>query len=240
VHPSGGEWVEIGESRLHIASYLEQFLFKPADMRQKVGTLSGGQKFRLLLARRLQEPMNLLVLDEPTNDLDFETLEVLEESLLQYPGCLLVVSHDRAFLDRVCTGILHVVGDGTVQHHAGNYSQFLANQDARRKLERQAELTRSRAAAISPNERKGEAPPKLSFAEEKTLAGIEQAIELAEAEVTRSEALLSDPTVVADYPKLQAATAAHTGATAKRDALYETWQALEAKQEAWLAWKEKR
>ena len=208
-------------------------------MRQPVATLSGGQKFRLLLARRLQEPSNVLLLDEPTNDLDFETLEVLEEALLAWPGCLLTVSHDRAFLDRICTGILHIVGDGSVEHHAGNYSQFAENQAERKRAERQAELASVRAQEPGPRKTEG-APPKLTFQEDKRLAGIEAEIEQAEAAVAKAEAVLQDPTVTSEYAKLQAATAAHEAASAARDGLYAEWERLEQKAEAWRAWKDGR
>lgn len=232
--PQGGDWVQIGENRVHVAGYLEKFLFKSGDLRQQVSTLSGGQRFRLLLARRLQEPMNLLILDEPTNDLDFETLEVLEESLLQYQGCLLTVSHDRAFLDRVCTGILHVVGDGELEVHPGNYSQFLANQTTQRKAEAQIKLAQR---PVQAQVKHPAAPLKLSFHEEKRLASIEAEIELAESSVAAAESQLADPTVLSDYSRLQLATRAHQEATLLRDQLYELWQSLEAKQGAWLQWK---
>jgi ATP-binding cassette subfamily F protein uup len=237
--PAGGEWVRVGEDKVHVATWLEQFLFKSADLRQKVCTLSGGQRFRLLLARRLQEPMNVLLLDEPTNDLDFETLEVLEEGLLAWPGCLLVVSHDRAFLDRICTGMLHVKGDGTVDYHQGNYSHFLENQAARKKLDRVAEL--AAAADRRPTERKVDAsPPKLTFQEERALSTIEADIQAAEAQVATGEAAMADPEVTSDFTRLQKAMADLEAATAKRDQLYASWEMLEAKAEAWRVWKERR
>jgi ATP-binding cassette subfamily F protein uup len=242
VHAAGGEYVQIGEQKLHVAAYLGNFLFKTADMQQQVATLSGGQKFRLLLARRLQEPMNVLVLDEPTNDLDFETLEVLEEALLQYPGCVLVVSHDRAFLDRVCTGILHVTGPnaeggpGGAVVHTGNYSQFLARQAAERKADRQREIA---ARPVQTSGRQDDAPPKLTFAEEKRLLGIEAEIETAEGLVATLEARLADPVLAADYPQLHKTMQEHEAAVQARDALYDLWQTLEARQVAWLAWRKK-
>ena len=233
---AGGDVVTIGTQQMHVASYLGQFLFKTQDFGQQVGTLSGGQKFRLLLARRLQEPMNVLLLDEPTNDLDFDTLEVLEEALLQYAGCVLTVSHDRAFLDRVCTGILHVTGDGACEVHAGNYTAFLARQAAQRQTERQRVLAaRSGPTLATP----GNAPPKLSFAEDKQLAGIEATIAGAEAEVVAAEAHLQEPAVAADHLQLRAAMARHAGATAAVESAYATWQRLESKQADWVAFKQR-
>ncbi len=233
VHVASGDYVMIGTEKMHVATYLGMFLFKGGDLTQQVSTLSGGEKFRLLLARRLQEPSNVLVLDEPSNDLDFETLEVLEEALLQYPGCLLVVSHDRAFLDRVCTGILNVTGRGNVELHAGNYTDFLLRTAAQKKQERAVEL----AQRVERPRPRGEAPPKLTFSEEKELAGIEASIELAEARVTQLEEMLASPEVVKVFSKLQEATSQHDTACRDRDVLYARWQQLDAKDAAWKSWK---
>lgn len=228
---AGGEWVMIGQEKQHVISYLEQFLFRREDMPQPVSTLSGGQKFRLLLARRLQEPMNVLVLDEPTNDLDLETLQVLEEALSQYPGCALIVSHDRAFLDRVCTGILHVRGDGGLDRHAGNYTQFLLNMTER---ERQAKSRAQESAPVKVAVR-SDAPPKLTWAEEKRLAGMQDEVETAEQAVVQLEELLATPELSSDFAKLQAAMRQLAEAQTRRDDLWTEWQRLEAKQEAWAA-----
>ncbi len=236
VHAAQADYVTIGQEEMHVATYLGMFLFRGEDMRQTVSTLSGGEKFRLLLARRLQEPMNVLVLDEPTNDLDFETLEVLEQALLQYPGCLLVVSHDRAFLDRVCTGILHVVGDGHAELHTGNYSEFLQRQAAQRKEQRAQDLAQ-RPASIA---KKADAPPKLSFSEEKLLAGIEPLIEQAEAKVAALEERLNAPELAANFTEIQALTSAHAQASQAREDLYLQWQDLESRHQAWLSWKSQK
>ncbi len=227
--PAGTEWVTTPTGKMHIAGYLEQFLFKFDDLRQTVATLSGGQRFRLLLARKLQEPMNLLVLDEPTNDLDFETLELLEETLLAWPGTSLIVSHDRAFLDRVCTAIIDVPGDGTATLHAGGWSDLQARKNQK--------VTSAPVAAAVRQVAKTDAPPKLTFAEEKRLTGMEAEIEAAEDRVVAAEARLADGDITADYAKLQAAIAAQTAAAQARDDLWAEWQRLEEKQRVWLAWK---
>jgi len=229
---SGGDWVQDGDRKVHVASYLEGFLFRSDDLRQKVGTLSGGQRFRLLMARRLQEPMNLLVLDEPTNDLDFETLRVLEEALIAYPGCLVVVSHDRAFMDRVCTHLLELQGGGGWELHAGNWSQWQERLKARRSEQQRARKTKVKAAVAA------DAPPKLTWAEQKRLQGIEAEIERAEERVAAAEETLADPAVATDYPRLTEATAALNAATAARDEVYTAWQYLEDKQAAWQAHKD--
>jgi ATP-binding cassette subfamily F protein uup len=110
----------------HVVGYMQDFLFRPEQARTPVGKLSGGERGRLLLAKALAAPSNLLVLDEPTNDLDLETLDLLEEMLADYAGTVLVVSHDRDFLDRVCTSVIMSEGEGRWQEYAGGYSDMLA------------------------------------------------------------------------------------------------------------------
>ncbi len=222
--PSGGDWVMVGDNKVHIASWLERFLFRHDDLRQKVSTLSGGQRFRLLLARRLQQPMNLLVLDEPTNDLDFETLRVLEEALIDYAGCLVIVSHDRCFMDRVCTHVLELEGAGSWQLHTGNWSEWQARKVAQRREQAAAEK-KARAAKAPVKSRLSK--PKLSWKEQKRLEVIESEIERAEEDVAAAEAALDDPAVTSDYTKLQPATDALEKVVAHRDALYAEWETLE-------------
>lgn len=233
--PAGGDWVQLGEGdkrgKQHVASWLEQFLFRGDDLRQKVSTLSGGQRFRLLLAKRLQEPMNLLVLDEPTNDLDFETLSVLEDALVSYPGCLMVVSHDRAFMDRVCTHVLELSGGGDWLLHVGNWSEWQAR--SRSDRANAPKKARKRAEVAVDDD----APPKPTWAEQRRLEVIEAEIEAAELAVDRAQAALADPRVAGDYSKLAPASAALQDVTERRDALYWEWQQLEDKQATWAAFK---
>ncbi|MFO1301554.1 MAG: ATP-binding cassette domain-containing protein [Burkholderiaceae bacterium] len=132
----GSDWIEVGGRRTHVMSYLERFLFAPERARSPVGSLSGGERNRLLLARLFARPANLLVLDEPTNDLDIDTLELLEDLLADYPGTVLIVSHDRAFLDNVVTQTIAAVGDGVWREFAGGYADY--------------EAARAREAATSP------------------------------------------------------------------------------------------
>jgi ATP-binding cassette subfamily F protein uup len=122
----GSDWIEIGGRRTHVMSYLERFLFAPERARSPVGSLSGGERNRLLLARLFARPANVLVLDEPTNDLDIDTLELLEELLADYAGTALIVSHDRAFLDNVVTQTIAALGDGTWREYAGGYADYEA------------------------------------------------------------------------------------------------------------------
>ncbi|MCR6495513.1 ATP-binding cassette domain-containing protein [Thermomonas sp. S9] len=126
----GRDFVEINGSRKHVVGYLQDFLFSPERARAPITRLSGGERNRLLLARLFAQPSNLLVMDEPTNDLDVETLELLEELLLDYPGTLLLVSHDRDFLDNVVTSTLVLEGDGRLGDYVGGYSDWLRQRPA--------------------------------------------------------------------------------------------------------------
>ncbi len=124
--------VRVGDTLMHAVAWLERFLFRPEQGYQKVASLSGGERARLMLARALLQPADLLVLDEPTNDLDLETLDALESALAEYRGTVLLISHDRAFLDAVAGGVIHVHGDGRVSEHAGGLSELLRLEEARR------------------------------------------------------------------------------------------------------------
>ena len=123
--PDGGDHVLVRGRPRHVVAYLRDFLFDEKQAKASVGTLSGGERNRLLLARTLAQPSNLLVLDEPTNDLDIDTLDLLQEVLDDYEGTLLLVSHDRDFLDRLVNGVLVLTGDGRVREYAGGYSDYL-------------------------------------------------------------------------------------------------------------------
>ncbi len=243
---TGGDWVEVVRSkgrdlvteRVHVASWLERFLFRGTDLRQKVSTLSGGQRFRLLLARALQRPMNLLALDEPTNDLDLETLAVLEEALINYPGCMLVVSHDRAFLDKVCSHVLHLPGDGSWDLHAGGWSDWHGRVSAQRAEARKLVEAQATAVDAAPTPDRGPQPAKPTYAESLRLEGIEAEVEAAEAKVAALEATLASPEVLADHARLRSVTAELTAANDARDRIYADWEQLSDKQDAWEAWRE--
>ena len=179
----GSEWVEIGGTRKHIISYLGDFLFPPQRAGSPVGTLSGGERNRLLLARLFARPANLLVLDEPTNDLDIESLELLEDTLQGYTGTLLLVSHDRVFLDNVVTQTLVAEGDGRWQEYAGGYSDWLLQ----RPQPAAAPLAAPTAAKAPARERA--AVKKLSFKEQRELESLPATIDALEKE---QDALLAN------------------------------------------------
>jgi ATP-binding cassette subfamily F protein uup len=235
---SDGEWVEIGGKRIHLRAYLDRFHFPPHVQRQKVSSLSGGEKNRLLLARLLLQEFNLLILDEPTNDLDLDTLGLLEEVLSEFPGCLLVVTHDRYLLDRLATSLWVFEGGGTVHRHHGGWDAYLAHREdstrARVEKERDAERRRKQersevartgtSAAGSP--RKG-----LSFKEARELAEMAGQITSVESERDELGERLADPL-------LYQGGAGEVGAITRRfqelevelETLYRRWTELEEKQ----------
>jgi ATP-binding cassette subfamily F protein uup len=221
------DWVMVGGVRTHLRSHLETFLFPPATQRQKVKSLSGGEKNRLLLARLFLTDANLLILDEPTNDLDLVTLQVLEEVLSDYPGCVLLVTHDRFFLDKVATGLIVFEGNGALRRHAGGYDLY-------RRLREQREAEAA-AAAVPARERKAApAAPrpsverKLSYKERKELDAMEAAITAAEARKEACSARLADPALYTlPQDEVQRATADFRDASDAVDALYARWAELE-------------
>jgi ATP-binding cassette subfamily F protein uup len=196
----GSEWIEIGGTRTHVMSYLGRFLFAPERARSPVKSLSGGERNRLLLARLFARPANLLVLDEPTNDLDIDTLDLLEELLTEYPGTILLVSHDRAFLDAVVTQSIAFEGKGHWVEYAGGYSDMLAVRERQRAV--QADSSQSpgsgeRSKAAKPAGGNGASAPaprtKLSYKEQRELAELPGRIEALETEQKTLSAQLADP-----------------------------------------------
>ena len=187
----GREWLMFGEERLTVWTYLQRFLFADDRMTTNVGSLSGGERSRLLLAKILKNGGNFLILDEPTNDLDLATLRVLEEALCSFDGCVIAVSHDRFFLNRVCNGILAFEGDGYVHFSEGDYDYYVQKRDARF-----AEAgARSAPADVTDKPAVPEKPPakRLTWKESRELESIELDIVRAESEVERIEAIFSQP-----------------------------------------------
>jgi ATP-binding cassette subfamily F protein uup len=217
----GNDWVELPDERIHVRSFLRQLAFPDNVADTKIGRLSGGERNRVQLARLLRRGCNLLVLDEPTNDLDLPTLGALEEGLLSFAGCALIVSHDRWFLDRVATGILAFEGDGQVTLYEGSYSFY---------AERRPKPTVEKVERESRPERvKAPAARKRTFKEKQELAGMEAAIEAAERRVRELEATLSDPAVFKDRAtEVQQLIAELDGARVEVERLFARWQELEA------------
>ncbi|MBN2800620.1 MAG: ABC-F family ATP-binding cassette domain-containing protein [Deltaproteobacteria bacterium] len=216
---AGNEQVKVGENWIHVASFLGKFLFFRDHFEQRVASLSGGERARLLLARLMLEGANLLVLDEPTNDLDLLTLRVLEEALLSFDGSVIVVTHDRAFMDRVCSSVLAFEGEGRAVMYADRM-QHVAAMSARR-----AEARAERVAEKAPPPKPAKA--KLSWKEQRELEQLPERIEAAEDQVVAAEAVLADPATyqqrAADVPSLNKALAALQQAV---EALYARWEEL--------------
>ena len=229
----GTEFVQWGDAKISVRSYLKRFLFSDDRITTLVKKLSGGERSRLLLARILKSGGNFLILDEPTNDLDLPTLRVLEEALIAFPGVVLVVSHDRYFLNRVCTDILAFEGDGKIHHSVGNYDYYLEKkQKAAVAASRQsaAVLATNKSAALSRDAAtKSAKPRKLSFKEQRELEGMEAQIHTVEAEVARIEGLFADPEFFRKHAaKVNQLTHDLEAAKANVTKLYSRWEALEA------------
>jgi ATP-binding cassette subfamily F protein uup len=191
----GSDWVETAGGRRHVLSYLGDFLFAPERANAPVSTLSGGERNRLLLARLFAQPANLLVLDEPTNDLDIESLELLEATLQTYDGTLLLVSHDRAFLDNVATQTLVAEGDGRWVEYAGGYSDWLAQRPAE-----DAGDGKAAKKAKPPRERTPDTRIRLTFSEQRELDALPAELEALE----REQHALSERMCAPDYHRQDA------------------------------------
>ncbi len=223
----GADTIPFGNGKLAIRAYLQRFGFDPKRINMKVKSLSGGEKSRLLLARILKHGGNFLIMDEPTNDLDLPTLRLLEEALLAFSGCVLVVSHDRYFLNRVCTGIIAFEGDGLVTYNEGDYEYYREKLAERKmRLAKRPVATQANAGSSRAPEAK---PRKMTWKEKAELEGMETAILKAEEAVARIESLFADPEF---HSKHGAKTIELTSEleTAKKQgaALYARWEELEA------------
>jgi ATP-binding cassette subfamily F protein uup len=218
----GGDTVAVGGQTRHVVGYMKDFLFRPEQARTPVGVLSGGERARLTLARAFARPSNLLVLDEPTNDLDLETLDLLQERLAEYPGTVLLVSHDRDFLDRVVISTIAADGNGRWIEYAGGYTDMLAQRGsppgpaAVAKEPRRVTETRAQPAAQ---------PRRMSFNDRHALETLPARIAALQAEIAGLNAVLADP-------DLYARDAARFGATTR--ALAAARDALLAAEEKWL------
>jgi len=226
-----GDVVRIGGEAKHVVGYMKDFLFLPEQARTPVAALSGGERGRLMLARALAAPSNLLVLDEPTNDLDLETLDLLQELLADYAGTVIVVSHDRDFLDRVATNVLASEGDGRWQDYAGGYSDMVAQRG------RGVQAKALALAAATPREAseavRVAARPKLSFKDKHALENLPTRIATLAREIASLQAALADPQLYTRDPAGFAARTSLLGKKqAERDAAEEEWLRLELLREA--------
>jgi ATP-binding cassette subfamily F protein uup len=217
------------ERVIHVAAWAERFLFSSENLNQRVGRLSGGERARVLIAQLMLQPADVLLLDEPTNDLDIPTLEILEESLLEYPGALVLVTHDRFMLDRVSTVVLGLDGLGTAERFA-DYSQWDAWQRSRRSetVAQAAKINRGSsgtAQAIGPVAKK-----KLSYSESREYENMESIIAEAEKDLQKKHAALENPEITGERASLQKACSELDEVQKRIDTLYARWAELEQKQ----------
>jgi ATP-binding cassette subfamily F protein uup len=213
----------------HVMNYLQDFLFTPEQARTPVKVLSGGERARLLLAKLFAMPSNFLVLDEPTNDLDLETLDLLEEVIADYPGTALLVSHDRDFLDRVATGIVLAQGDGRFTEYAGGYNDMLAQKGTARDAEPRAKAV-SRPETPRPARA---AAPKMNFADLHALKTLPEKIAAADLRMAELERSLSDAGLYARDPaRFNDLSAELARLRTQKDADEERWLTLEMQREA--------
>ena len=214
-----------GQQR-HVMTYLREYLFRDEQARQPVRTLSGGERNRLLLAKALAAPSNLIVLDEPTNDLDADTLDLLQEALADYDGTVLLVSHDRDFLDRLVTSTIALEGDGTAIEYAGGYSDYLL-QRGPRDTPTAATPPRREKATPAPREA-APAKQRLGYKRERALAELPKKMDALHAEMAALNEALADPALYTRDPKGFAAKTARLGAAqAELDAAETEWLELE-------------
>ena len=220
----GGDWIDVRGTRKHVQGYLKEFLFDPGVVDMKIGVLSGGEKSRLLLAREFAKASNLLVLDEPTNDLDLETLDLLQEVIADYEGTVLIVSHDRDFLDRTVTLTLGLDGSGNVDVVAGGYEDWAAKR-------RQPVAQKPKSARAEPVEARCMTPApratKLTFKDQRDYDLLPARIGELEAAIAKGEALLGDPDLFAADPKrFDAIMKGISAARAEKEAAEERWLEL--------------
>jgi ATP-binding cassette subfamily F protein uup len=221
----GGDWIEVRGRKKHVQGYLKDFLFEPTLVDAKIGSLSGGERSRLLLAREFARRSNLLVLDEPTNDLDMETLDLLQEVIADYEGTVLIVSHDRDFLDRTVTITLGLDGSGKVDIVAGGYEDW---ERKRRPASPAGRMVQAKAAPAPPKRR-----TKLSYKDQRDYELLPARIDELEAQIARDEAMLSDHDLYLRDPRLfEALTDAVAAARGERDTAEHRWLELAEAAEA--------
>jgi ATP-binding cassette subfamily F protein uup len=227
---SGGEHVTLGEESITLRAYLRRFLFSEDRINTKISQLSGGERSRVLLAKILKRGGNVLMLDEPTNDLDLGTLRLLEEALVAFGGCVIVVSHDRYFLNRVCTSILAFEGEGRVVYHVGNYDYYLERRGVPGPVR---DACPTPAGAAAEQKKSKEKPRKLKWKEEREWESMEANILAAENEVSDLEATFAAPDFYAK-PRAEIFDLETQLKTARDEVahLYARWHELELLQSA--------
>jgi len=223
----GGDQVIVRGRPRHVVSYLRDFLFRESQARQPVKALSGGEQCRLLLARALAKPSNLLILDEPTNDLDMDTLDLLQEVVSDYDGTVLLVSHDRDFLDRIVTSVIALEGDGRAQEYPGGYSDYL-----RQKKATSGSTASAKPSAPAQKLERAKAPTKLGYKDQRALEELQSRMPELEKEIAALETALADPDLYARDPDgFHKTSERHDALKAELEKSEERWLELEMKRE---------
>jgi ATP-binding cassette subfamily F protein uup len=225
--PDGGDQVMVRGRARHVAGYLRDFLFRPEQFRTPLRALSGGERSRLLLARQLAQACNLMVLDEPTNDLDMDTLDLLEEVIADFDGTLLLVSHDRDFLDRLVTSVIAFEGAGRVREYAGGFSDYRRQLTARPLSESKRSDARTRPT-IAADGRTAQRSRGAEKGAQRDLARVLARVEALQAKIADLERRLSDPDLFRrDAAAFSAASAELAAAQAELESAEQRWLALE-------------
>jgi ATP-binding cassette subfamily F protein uup len=226
----GGDTVPVGGQSRHVIGYMKDFLFRPEQARTPVAVLSGGERARLTLARTFARPSNLLVLDEPTNDLDLETLDLLQEKLAEYAGTVLLVSHDRDFIDRVVTSVIASEGNGRWIEYAGGYTDMLAQREAAQRQTPRSKARGLKQSRPAPQKRGTSAGNlrRMNFNDQRALELLPARIAELETQITELNAVLADADLYARDPARFGATAAALAvARDELTAAVEQWLTLE-------------
>jgi ATP-binding cassette subfamily F protein uup len=224
----GQEFIDIGGRRTHVLGYLQDFLFSPERARAPITRLSGGERNRLLLARLFARPSNLMILDEPTNDLDIETLELLEEQLASYAGTVLLVSHDRAFLDAVVTSTLVLEGDGRIGDYVGGFSDWEQQRAAASTRANQTSKAAVTPASAAPVAVAATPKRKLSYKDQRELELLPARIEQLENDIAARTAAMNQPGFFQrDNAKVMADQQLLATRQSELEAAYARWAALE-------------
>lgn len=218
----GADFIQIGDQSMHVLSYLKDFLFTPERARSHIRLLSGGERNRLLLAKLFAKPCNLLILDEPTNDLDSDTLELLEEKLLDYQGTLLLVSHDRAFLNNVVTSTIAFEGNGVVEEFVGGYDDYLRQRSVKKD-------TSEKRTAASTQEKSKKPSQKLSYNEERELKQLPGKIEKLEKQLAQLQEEMANPDFYQqDSDTIKTTSEKHQSVEKELNEAYDRWGELES------------
>jgi len=219
-----GDTVMFRDQPTHVVAWAQRFLFRPEQLENLVGSLSGGEQARVMMAGMMRQQADLILLDEPTNDLDIPSLEVLEKGLLEFPGAIVLITHDRHMLDAVCTLLVGLHGNG----ECGIYSSFAQWEAAEERIVLAAEASLP-AAPKAPRREPAPARPKLTHVEKKELGGIEKKIQKAEDEVERLKKVVEDPSVASDHARMRQECQRLHDAQMLADQLYERWHELDGK-----------